>query len=129
MIDKTILYWLTFSGLYLELVGAFLLAAEAIGQSNLLRVAEFMRNRRILSFSLLVVATLIIILLSQVFPILSLTEAIVLILTFGIFLDFAPNFFEIIINRLEKGTAGILGFIIFSIGFIIQAYVNLLLLR
>ena len=52
----------------------------------------------------------------------------ILIISLGIINDFAPRIIKIIVKRLEKGTLGIIGFILFSIGFSIQAYVNLSLL-
>lgn len=126
-LEKT-LYILTFTGLYLELAGAFLLSAEAIGFDNLMKIAESMKRRRILAFMfyISVVAILLVLLKMKVafhFP-----EAFVLILSLGLLHDFGPKIIEIIVNRLDRGTAGVVGFILFAFGFASQAYVSLSLL-
>jgi len=128
MTEKYLLYSLTFLGLFLELAGAFLLSAEAIGSNHLLRIAEILRRRRVISFLIMLFAIVIILILSKIIPILHFFEAIVLILSLGLLNDFAPRIIKILVNRLEKGTLGIIGFILFSIGFTVQAYVNLSLL-
>ena len=122
------MYSLTFIGLYLEIAGAFLLAAEAIGKDNLKKVSINLRKHRLLGFIILVSLIFIIIAVFKYFGILHLLEAIILILSFGLIFDFAPGLINIIIKRIERGTLGVLGFILFSVGFSIQAYVNLSLL-
>lgn len=129
MLTKSWLYWLTFIGLYFELIGSFLLTAEAIGNENLKRVSNFIKNRRILNFSLLVVFTIIIGILSKMYPIISPVEAIIIIFSLSLFIDFGPKFIDFIMRRLNRGTAGLTGFIIFAIGFCLQAYVSLMLLK
>lgn len=47
MEDFSITYLLTFVGLYLELAGAFLLSAEAIGKEHLLQVGASIRKHRV----------------------------------------------------------------------------------
>jgi len=59
----------------------------------------------------------------------SFLEAFILIFSLGILVDFAPKIFTFIIKRAEKGTSGFVGFIIFSLGFLLQAFVNLSQLR
>jgi len=125
---KPVLYALTFTGLYLELAGAFLLSAEAIGSDNLLKVAATMRRHRIFSFMVLAAAVAGVLVLSRLKIVIHLTEAIILILSIGLFYDFGPRVIEILVSRLKKGTAGIAGFILFAVGFAIQAYVTLSLL-
>lgn len=129
MQSRSWLYWLTFIGLYFELIGSFLLTAEAIGDKNLQRVSNFIKSKRILNFIVLVILTAILSLLSKFYSVLSLTEALIIIISLGLFIDFAPKFFDIIMKYLNRGTAGIFGFIIFAIGFCFQAYVSLILLR
>jgi len=129
MADKSLLYWMTFAGLYLELIGAFLLAVEAIGKDHLRRAGNFMKKRRVFTFILFIISVCLILLLSRAFAVFRLTEAFVLIFSLGVFIDFAPRLFEIIIRRLERGTAGIIGFVLFALGFSVQAYISLVQLR
>ncbi len=123
------LFWLTFAGLYMELCGAFLLAAEAIGPEHLLRAGEFLRRRRLVAFAvyfLLVILLLVLVRLELVFRV---AEAFILIVSLGLLHDFAPQLFRLIVRYLKRGTAGVLGFLLFSAGFVIQAYVTLMLLK
>lgn len=60
--------------------------------------------------------------------VLHLTEAMIIIATMGLIYDFGPRMIEMIIDRLHRGTAGTIGFIMFTLGFSLQAYVNLSLL-
>jgi|GEM_PF-2165086 len=123
--EHSTLYTLTFLGLYLELIGAFLLSAEAIGSENLLRLAKVMRSRRILGFAVLVILVIAMVVLARMQIVLHLTEAIVLVVSLGLFFDFGPALIEIIVKRLSRGYAGFIGFLLFSIGFVLQAYVSL----
>jgi len=122
---KTTFYIITFIGLYLEMFGAFLLSMEAIGTENLLKVADRLKNRRILFFGCLVLLLVAILLISRYTQILHLPAVIILIISLGIFYDFAPKIIGIIVSKFQKGTAGILGFVLFSTGFILQGYVSL----
>jgi len=128
MVDKSLMYTLTFIGLYLELAGAFMLSAEAIGSKYLLKIAELLSKRRLISFLIMIILIVIITVLSKFIQILHFFEVIVLILSLGLLNDFAPRIIKLLVNRLEKGSLGIIGFVLFSIGFTIQAYVNLSLL-
>jgi len=128
MTEKTFFYALTFFGLYLELAGAFLLSAEAIGADNLLKIADKLRRHRVIRFIVLVVVSVIVVAISKFFRVLHLNEALVIILSLGILSDFSPKIIQILVQRLKKGTVGIIGFLLFAIGFSIQAYVNLSLL-
>ena len=122
------MYLLTFIGLYLELAGAFLLSAEAIGKDNLLKVAGRLESFRWISFAAMVVLVLGILLFSRFFPVLHMREAGVLIISLGILSDFAPRLFRLLVRKAERGTAGLLGFGLFAVGFVLQAYVSLTLL-
>lgn len=128
MSEKTLMYALTFCGLYFEMAGAFILSAEAIGSVRLLKIAEKIQKRRVLSFVVLLIVVGIIAVLTRFLPVFHLTEAIVLIFSLGIINDFAPRLIKILVKHMEKGSLGILGFVLFAIGFTIQAYVNLSLL-
>jgi len=128
MQPEKVLYILTFTGLYLELAGAFLLSAEAIGFNHLLRIAATIRRHRILGFAFYFILVIILLILTKLKIVLHFPEAFVLILSLGLLHDFGPRIIEIIVRRLEKGTAGIVGFILFSLGFVSQAYVSLSLL-
>jgi len=128
MTNNTTLYVITFFGLYLELAGAFLLSIEAIGFTNLLNLAGKLRKHRIIGFIALVTISVIIVVISKQFSVLHLTEALILIFSLGIIYDFAPKLIELIIQHFKKGTAGIIGFALFAIGFSLQAYVSLSLL-
>ncbi len=123
------LYWLTFAGLYLEIAGGFLLAVEAIGPDNLGRAGAFLRKHRIAGFVCLLIAASVIVVFTRIIPAFRLIEAMVLIITLGVLLDFAPALFEIAVKRFQKGTAGIVGFGLFALGFSVQAYVSLVQLR
>ncbi len=128
MPERNLLYVLTFAGLYLELAGAFLLSAEAIGRDQLTRLAEALRRHRVVSFlayAAVVVALLVIVRLGAA---IRLTEALILILSVGLIHDFGPRIVSSIVSRLEKGSAGALGFLLFAFGFSLQAYVSLSLL-
>lgn len=125
MSERSTLYTLTFLGLYLELIGAFLLSAEAIGSENLLRIARIIRSRRIIGFAILVILVVAMIILARMQIVLHLTEAVVLVISLGLFFDFGPALIEIIVKRLSRGYAGFVGFILFSFGFVLQAYVSL----
>jgi uncharacterized membrane protein len=129
MIAKTWLYWLTLIGLYFELIGSFLLTAEAIGETNLKRISDFLKSKRLINFLVFVIIAICLVTISKLFPTFSQMEALLIILSLGIFIDFAPKFIEIIMKRLNKGTAGLTGFFIFAIGFCLQAYVSLILLK
>lgn len=129
MHGKTVFYILTFTGLYLELAGAFLLSAEAIGKEQLLRIAGVLRRHRVTGFIFFVVFVLAVLLLERLVPALRLFEAFALILTLGLVFDFGARVIEKIVAKLERGTAGMLGFILFAIGFSLQAYVSLTLLH
>ena len=128
MDKQTILYIVTFVGLYLEMAGAFMLSIEAIGHDNLLKVSGKIRQKRLLYFVVLIIIVAVVLLISRYTNILHLPAVIVMIISLGLIYDFAPKLIEIIINRFQKGTAGILGFVLFSIGFILQGYVSLSLL-
>ena len=65
MTEISIMYTLTFLGLYLELAGAFMLSAEAIGSNHLLRIAEMLRRRRTISFIIMIIAIVLIMILSK----------------------------------------------------------------
>lgn len=123
------LYWLTFAGLYFELAGGFLLAVEAIGPDHLIGAGAFLKRHRIAGFGCLVVATAAIIVFTKLIPAFRLTEALILIVTLGLLFDFAPALFEMAVKRFRKGTAGIIGFGLFAVGFSIQSYVALVQLR
>ncbi len=128
MTDKTIYYTLTFFGLYLELAGAFLLSAEAIGKENLLSIAEKLRQHRVIRFVAFALIAMAVVSISKFFKVLHLIEALAIILSLGLLSDFSPQLIELLIHRLKRGTVGIIGFLLFAIGFSIQAYVNLSLL-
>ena len=119
------LYGLTFTGLYLELAGAFLLSAEAIGQDNLLNVAEAIRKHRVVSFIVYLILVISLVVLAKLNVAFHLPEALILILSLGLINDFGPRIIRSIVMRLKKGTAGVIGFLLFALGFIIQAYVSL----
>lgn len=125
MSERSTLYTITFLGLYLELIGAFLLSAEAIGSENLLRIAKVMRSRRIIGFAILVVLVVAMFVLARMQIVLHLTESVILVVSLGLFFDFGPALIDIIVKRLSRGYAGFIGFILFSIGFVLQAYVSL----
>lgn len=128
MTDKTIYYTLTFFGLYLELAGAFLLSAEAIGKDNLLAIAEKLRQHRAIRFIALVLIAIVVVAISKFFKVLHLFEALAIILSLGLLSDFSPKMIQLLVERMKKGTGGMLGFLLFAIGFSVQAYVNLSLL-
>ena len=123
--SKTLLYAVTFAGLYLELAGAFLLSIEAIGKDRLLHAAQLMRNHRLGSFSALVVLLAVIILLYKQGMIIHMPEAMILIITLGLLNDFAPRMMERAAARDSKGLHGLIGFGLFAAGFTLQAYVTL----
>jgi len=129
MLTKSWLYWFTFIGLYFELIGSFLLTTEAIGEKNLERISDFLKKNRILNFVIFVCISVIVVLISKFYPVLSLTEALIITLSIGLFIDFAPKSISLIMTHLKRGTAGLTGFIIFAIGFSMQAYVSLIVLR
>lgn len=112
----------------MELAGAFLLSAEAIGLDNLQAISTRLKKKRLASFAILVIVVIAIATLAKAFQILHLVEALILILSLGIIYDFAPRLIDTILKRQQKGTLGIVGFVLFSIGFTIQAYVTLTLL-
>jgi len=122
-------YWFTLVGLYFELIGAFLLAIEAIGSDNLLKFGQVLKKKRITSVIIYILVTLFVLLLTKIYLPESFLEAFILIFSLGILVDFAPKIFTFIIKRAEKGTSGFVGFIIFSLGFLLQAFVNLSQLR
>jgi hypothetical protein len=122
------MYLLTFIGLYLELAGAFLLSAEAIGKDNLLTIADRLERFRWLSFAVMVLLVVAILIFSRLFPVLHLREAMVIIVSIGLLSDFSPKLLRLLVRKAERGTAGILGFLLFAIGFAFQAYVSLSLL-
>lgn len=128
MAEKILMYSLTFIGLYLELAGAFLLSAEAIGIENLHKITCTLRKHRTISFIILAFIIIVIALLSKLFQILHLLEAIILVVSLGVVYDFAPRIIDTISKRHKRGTLGLIGFILFSLGFVVQAYVNLSLL-
>lgn len=125
MMTKTSLHFLTFLGLYLELAGAFLLSAEAIGSNHLLELAARLRRSRRTGFVVLVVVSVGILYLSRRARLLHFLEVALLLLTLGILFDFAPKLMEFVVHRLERGKAGLIGFALFALGFILQAYVSL----
>ncbi len=125
MQDNGLLYALTFAGLYLELAGAFLLSAEAIGQEHLLRVAEAIRRHRVATFIVYLVLVALLLVLVKLDVAFHFPEALILILSLGLINDFGPRIIKSIVMRLEKGTAGMIGFLLFAMGFILQAYVSL----
>ena len=125
MQDNTLLYILTFIGLYLELAGAFLLSAEAIGQENLLRVAEAIRKHRVITFIVYMALVVVLIILVKLDVAFHFPEALILILSLGLVNDFGPRIIKSIVMRLRKGTAGMIGFLLFALGFTLQAYVSL----
>jgi len=122
-------YWFTLVGLYFELIGAFLLAIEAIGSDNLLKFGQVLKKKRIISVIIYIIVTFLVLLLTKIYLPESFLEAFILIFSLGILVDFAPKIFTFIIKRAEKGTSGFVGFIIFSLGFLLQAFVNLSQLR
>jgi len=122
---KTTFYIITFIGLYLEISGAFLLSMEAIGTDNLLKVADRLRKRRFLFFMCFIILIALVLLISKYTEIFHLSAIIIMIISLGVMYDFAPRIINIIVNKFQKGTAGILGFVLFTIGFILQGYVSL----
>ena len=128
MTNKTLLYFLTFLGLYFELAGAFLLSIEAIGKQHLTKIEETLRKHRVIRFITLVGIAIFVLIFSKIFNVLHFTEAMILILSLGVFSDFAPNIIRFIVKRMENGNLGLLGFLLFAIGFSVQAYVSLSLL-
>jgi len=122
-------YWFTLVGLYFELIGAFLLAIEAIGSDNLLKFGQVLKKKRIISVIIYILVTFLVLLLTKIYLPESFLEAFILIFSLGILVDFAPKIFTFIIKRAEKGTSGFIGFILFSLGFLLQAFVNLSQLR
>lgn len=128
MASKGLMYTLTFAGLYLELIGAFLLAAEAIGMEHLLRIAELLRKRRVAGFVVMLAAVCLIVAASRLMTVIHSTEAIVMICSLGLLYDFAPKAISVLVRHFGRGTAGILGFGLFAVGFVLQAYVSLSLL-
>ncbi|MBC8366736.1 hypothetical protein H8E52_04930 [bacterium] len=122
------MYFLTFLGLYLELAGAFLLSAEAIGKDNLLALADKLERYRWYSFAVMVLLVMAVIFFSRRYPVLHFREALVIILSIGLLNDFAPKLFRLLVRKTERGTAGVIGFLLFAIGFAFQAYVSLSLL-
>ena len=128
MTNKTLMYFMTFIGLYFELAGAFLLSIEAIGDQHLKKIEEILRQHRLMRFIVLLLVISIVLLFSKVFKVFHFTEALILVLTIGIISDFAPNIIQFLVERMEKGKLGILGFLLFAIGFSVQAYVSLSLL-
>jgi len=50
-------YWFTLVGLYFELIGAFLLAIEAIGSDNLLKFGQVLKKKRIISVIIYILVT------------------------------------------------------------------------
>jgi len=128
MTEKSLLYFLTFLGLYFELAGAFLLAIEAIGELHLKKIEETLRKHRVMRFIAFVCVAVLVFIISKIFKVLHFTEAMILILSIGVISDFAPNIIRFLVNRMEKGHLGIFGFLLFAIGFSAQAYVSLSLL-
>ena len=128
MTNKTLMYFLTFVGLYFELAGAFLLSVEAIGELHLKKIEETLRRHRVTRFIVLLFAISLVFLFSKFFEVFHFTEALILILSLGVISDFAPNIIQFLVRRMEKGKLGILGFLLFAIGFAVQAYVSLSLL-
>ncbi len=128
MTDKTLLYFLTFLGLYFELAGAFLLSIEAIGEHHLEKIEATLRKHRVMRFIALVGVVGIVFIFSKIFKVLHFAESMILILSLGVISDFAPNIIRFLVKRIEKGKLGILGFLLFAIGFSVQAYVSLSLL-
>jgi len=122
---KTTFYIITFIGLYLEISGAFLLSMEAIGTDNLLKVADRLRKRRFLFFMCFIILIALVLLISKYTEIFHLSAIIIMIISLGVMYDFAPRIINIIVSKFQKGTAGILGFVLFTIGFILQGYVSL----
>ncbi|MAE69162.1 MAG: hypothetical protein CME06_01690 [Gemmatimonadetes bacterium] len=128
MPERDLLYGLTFAGLYLELAGAFLLSIEAIGFDHLERLGEGLRKHRVLSFLILLAAAVALLAMSKLGLAIHLAEAMILICSIALVSDFGPKMLGAIVHRLEKGTAGAVGFLLFALGFSLQAYVNLSLL-
>jgi hypothetical protein len=128
MADKTVIYFLTFLGLYFELAGTFLLSVEAIGEQYLLKIEETLRKHRVKRFLALLLALFFVLIFSRILKVLHFTESMILILSLGVISDFAPNLIHFFVKRMAKGKLGILGFLLFAIGFSIQAYVTLSLL-
>jgi hypothetical protein len=124
MAGKGLMYAATFAGLYLELFGAFLLAAEAIGKEHLLRVAGLLRKRRVVGFVVMLAVIFVIVAVSRLMRVIHFTEVIVMVFSLGLLYDFAPAAITILVRRFGTGTAGILGFGLF----VLQAYVSLSLL-
>ena len=122
------LYVLTVVGLYLELGGALLLSAEAIGAEHLLRVAQNLRRRRVATFLVYIVVTMSLLLVAKLSPLLRFVDILVLVLSLGLFIDFGPRLLRSVVSRMEKGRAGIIGFLLFAAGFAMQSYVTLSLL-
>ncbi len=67
----------------------------------------------------------LVLLISKYTEIFHLSAIIIMIISLGVMYDFAPRIINIIVNKFQKGTAGILGFVLFTIGFILQGYVSL----
>ncbi|MBC8186432.1 hypothetical protein H8E88_35575 [candidate division KSB1 bacterium] len=128
MTDKTLMYFLTFLGLYFELAGAFLLSVEAIGAQHLRSIEETLRKHRVMRFIALLCAVGFVLIFSKIFNVLHFTESMILILSLGVISDFAPNIIRFLVKKMENGKLGILGFLLFAIGFSVQAYVSLSLL-
>jgi len=122
------MYLLTFIGLYLELAGAFLLSAEAIGKDNLLKVADRLERFRWISYGVFLALVVAVLAFARFFPVLHLREAAIIIVSLGVLSDFAPRLCRLLVRKTERGTAGIVGFVLFALGFALQAYVSLSLL-
>ena len=128
MTEKTMMYFLTFVGLYFELAGAFLLSLEAIGAQRLAMIEATLRKHRVIRFIVLVFLISAVFIFSKILKVLHFAESVILIITLGIISDFAPNIIRFLVQRMDNGKVGLLGFVFFAIGFSAQAYVSLSLL-
>ena len=80
---------------------------------------------RVVTFTVYMIIVAMLLVLAKLDVAFHFPEALILILSLGLINDFGPRIIKSIVMRLKIGTAGMIGFLLFASGFVLQAYVSL----